>query len=145
MLIVHTLQKLLKNDSIKLIISYFLCYFCHIQICNDDYWVICILLSNVKSLFDHVMRRYDIASLGAESESQDLQADTVVYTCRTTPFKHKSGDAHGRIKKPRAPGPGHVKAPPPPFARKRIVRLQNTHAHTNTIRRIYIYRTMCWS
>src|SRR4029434_7957072 len=93
MLIVHTLYKLLKNDSIKLIISYFLCYFCHIQICNDDCWVICILLSNVKSLFDNVMRRYDIASLGAESDSQDLQAGTVGYTCRTTPFKHKSGDA----------------------------------------------------
>ena len=33
------------------------------------------LLSNVKSLFDHVTRRYDVASLGAESERQDLQAD----------------------------------------------------------------------
>src|SRR4029434_2807687 len=35
----------------KLICSYFLWYFCHIQICNDDCWVICILWSNVKSLF----------------------------------------------------------------------------------------------
>ena len=51
------------------------------------------MLSNVKSLFDHVMRRYDTASLGAESESQDLQAGTVGYTCRMAPFKHKSGDA----------------------------------------------------
>src|SRR4029434_1691271 len=64
-----------KADSNKLIISYLICYFCHIQICNDDCWVICILFANVKSLFDHVTRRYDIASLGAESESQDLQAD----------------------------------------------------------------------
>ena len=34
------------------------------------------LLSNVKSLFDHVTRRYD--SLGATSERQDRQADSVV-------------------------------------------------------------------
>ena len=33
------------------------------------------ILSNVKSLFDHVTRRYDIASLGATSERQDRQAD----------------------------------------------------------------------
>src|SRR4029434_9251014 len=50
--------------------------FCHIQILNDDCWVICMLLSNVKSLFDHVTRRYD--SLGATSERQDQQADSVV-------------------------------------------------------------------
>jgi len=25
--------------------------------CNDDCWVICMLLSNVKSLFDHVTRQ----------------------------------------------------------------------------------------
>src|SRR4029434_7979700 len=63
----------------KLISSYFLWYFCHIQICNDDCWVICMLLSNVKSLFDHVTIRYDIASLaGAKSERQDRQADSVV-------------------------------------------------------------------
>ena len=46
--------------------------------CNDDWWVICILFANVKSLFDHVTRRYAIASLGAESEHQDLQADSTV-------------------------------------------------------------------
>ena len=57
-------------------IYYLICYFCHIQICNDDCWVICILFANVKSLFDHVTRRYDIASLGAESERQDLQVHT---------------------------------------------------------------------
>ena len=50
-------------------------YFCHIQICNDDRWLIYILLSNVKSLFDHVMRQYDIASLGTKSERQDRQVD----------------------------------------------------------------------
>src|SRR4029434_6644743 len=33
------------------------------------------LFSNVKSVFDHVTRRYDIASLGAKSERQDRQAD----------------------------------------------------------------------
>ena len=46
---------------------------------------------------------------------------------------------HGRIKKPRAPGPGHVKGPPP-LAKKKIVHSQNT----NTIRRIYILPTMSW-
>ena len=56
-------------------ISYLIWYFRHIQICNEDCWVKCMLLSNVKSLSDHVTRRYDIASLGAESESQDLQVD----------------------------------------------------------------------
>ena len=79
MLILHTLQKLLKNDSMKLICSYFLWYFCHIQICNDDCWVICMLWSNVKSLFYHVTRRWQaIASLGTASERQDRQADSVV-------------------------------------------------------------------
>ena len=56
-------------------ISYLIWYFRHIQICNDDCWVICILFANVKSLFDHVTRQYDIASLGATSERQDRQAD----------------------------------------------------------------------
>ena len=46
---------------------------------------------------------------------------------------------HGRIKKPRAPGPGHVKAPP--FAKKIIVRSQNTHTHTQTPLGVYIYFT----
>src|SRR4029434_2398772 len=72
MLILHTL---LKNYAIKLISSYFLWYFCHIQICNDDCWVICMLLSNVKSLFDYVRRRSDIASLCTRSERQERQAD----------------------------------------------------------------------
>ena len=53
----------------------FLLHFCYTQICNDDCCVIYKLLSNVKSLFDHVTRRYDIASLGAKSERQDRQAD----------------------------------------------------------------------
>src|SRR4029434_2601539 len=51
-----------------------ICYFCHIQTCNDDCWVICIVFANVKSLFDHVTRRYDIARLGAKSERQDRHA-----------------------------------------------------------------------
>src|SRR4029434_5678713 len=38
-----TIETIKKNDSIKLLISYFLCYFCHVQICNDDCWVICSL------------------------------------------------------------------------------------------------------
>src|SRR4029434_8262113 len=42
----------------KLKRSYFLWYFCHIQICNDDCWVICMLWSNVKSLFYHVTIQY---------------------------------------------------------------------------------------
>src|SRR4029434_1048827 len=95
MLILHTLWKLLKNYSIQLIISYFLWYCCHIQICNDDCWVICILFANVKSLFDHVTRRYDIASLGAESARQDLQAQPEAqYTCQTRPFKHNKVVMH---------------------------------------------------
>ena len=40
---------------------------------------------------------------------------------------------HGRIKKPRAPGPGHVEGPPPPSAEKNVcARKTRTHAHAHT-------------
>src|SRR4029434_4977718 len=97
-------------NSIKLIISYLISYFCHIQLCNDDCWVICILFANVKSLFDHVTRRYDIASVGAESERQDLQADRAQPE-RTTPFKHKSGDARFALSMDRIASPFSLSCP----------------------------------
>src|SRR4029434_1092037 len=52
---------------------------------------------------------------------------------------------YGRIKKPRAPGPGHVKGPPP-FAKKKNVGTLKTRTHTQTPLGVYIYflPTMCW-
>src|SRR4029434_650338 len=41
--------------------------------------------------------------------------------------------SHGRIKKPQAPGPGHVEGPPPPPTEKNVcARKTRTHAHAHT-------------
>ena len=52
-------------------------------------------------------------------------------------------DRHGRIKKPRAPGPGHVEGPPPtPHPpREKMCAPQNTHARTHTHTQT---QPMCW-
>src|SRR4029434_5925671 len=80
-------KKKKKKHTIKCIISYFL-YFCHIQLCNDDCWVICILFSNVKFLFDHVTRRYAVTSLGAKSERQERQNLNVYMSRPRGPWFH---------------------------------------------------------
>src|SRR4029434_3764874 len=46
---------------------------------------------------------------------------------------------HGRIKKPWAPGPGHVKAPP--FAKINKLCTRKTRTHTQTPLGVYIYFT----
>src|SRR4029434_11118101 len=47
-----------------------------------------------------------------------------------TTFLNISAYTHGRIKKPRAPGPGHVEGPPPP--RKKLLCAGKTRTRTRT-------------
>ena len=64
------------------------------MISNDDCWVICMLLSNVKSLFDHVTIKYTYSKV---TTTQFIEHSTTERVAM--PFKHKSGSRKRQEKK----------------------------------------------
>src|SRR4029434_6587163 len=74
--------------------EYVLIFFGIFVISNDDCWVICMLLSNVKSLFDHVIIKYTYSKV---TTTQFIEHSTTERVAM--PFKHKSGSRKRQEKK----------------------------------------------